>query len=296
MADYSHFGGPSPEWSALEATLPTVPDMAPEELKKVTNSGREDTARSEMKALASKVDLQDHSILARDGTQLEVRTYRSSSIDPKQKLPIYIHFHGGGFFFGTLSSEDATCSRIAVDVEVVVVNVNYRHSPDHVYPTPWYDSEDTLNWAHSQADSFGGKADEIVVGGISAGGHLTAALMQTIQRENSQLRSAIKGQVLMIPLVVHEDCYEPYLGQLKDPSLSSYKENEFAPILPLTRLRFFNKLLFPTSPDAGDRRANPGLASSEEVKGLPPATFGICGLDPLRDEGLLYAKLLQENG
>ena len=296
MADFSHYAGPSEEWTALEATLPAAPDLSPEALKVVTNNGREDVAREEMKLLSSKVHLKDHSIPARDGQELEARSYRSSSVDQTTSLPIYIHFHGGGFFFGTLSSEDATCSRIAIDVECVVINVNYRHSPDHVHPTPYYDSEDGIKWIHSHASAFGGDSSRIVVGGISAGGMLTAALMQTLKREQSPVLSSVKGQVLMIPAVVYEDCYHPYLRQLKDPNLSSYKENEFAPILPLTRLRFFNKMLFPTSPDPADRRANPGLATPQEVKGLPPATFGICGLDPLRDDGLLYAKLLHENG
>lgn len=45
---------------------------------------------------------------------IEARIYRPSSKPASQKLPIYVHFHGGGFFFGTLGSEDATCSRLAI--------------------------------------------------------------------------------------------------------------------------------------------------------------------------------------
>jgi acetyl esterase/lipase len=30
--------------------------------------------------------------------------------------------------------------------------------------------------------------------------------------------------------------------------------------------------------------------------GLPPSYLQICGLDPLRDEGLLYERLLREQG
>ncbi|KAJ5459337.1 hypothetical protein N7530_011281 [Penicillium desertorum] len=43
-------------------------------------------------------------------------------------------------------------------------------------------------------------------------------------------------------------------------------------------------------------RLNPGLLSSEDPKKLPATTLGIAGYDPLRDEGLLYGKLLAENG
>lgn len=58
----------------------------------------------------------------------------------------------------------------------------------------------------------------------------------------------------------------------------------------------FNNLVCPKPPPLEDRRANPGLASAEEVRDLPPTTIVCCGLDPLRDEALLYAKLLAENG
>jgi acetyl esterase/lipase len=45
-----------------------------------------------------------------------------------------------------------------------------------------------------------------------------------------------------------------------------------------------------------DLRLNPGNATEKEVTKLPPTTFGIAGYDPLRDEGLFYAKLLSDNG
>lgn len=296
MADFSQYSGASEEFLALAATLPAPPDLSQEELKRVTNAGREDVARTEMQSLSSKVNIQDHMVSTRDGATLQARTYRPATKDSSVPLPVYLHFHGGGFFFGTLTSEDALCSRIAIDVEVVVVNVNYRHTPEYKYPIPFYDSEDALDWTYREAHKFGGDSSQIVVGGVSAGGLLTASLMQTLQRHQSPARSSIRGQVLMIPLVVHPDCSAPYTSLLKDPKQSSYIENEFAPVLPMTRLKFFNDLLFAQSPDPADRRANPGLATTEELAQLPPATIGIAGLDPLRDDGLFYAKKLHEAG
>lgn len=145
---------------------------------------------------------------------------------------------------------------------------------------------------------FGGDPNSVVIGGISAGAHLTASLVLGKHLGNlAPDLPEIRGQVLMIPAVVNMNCYDKMLAQLKDPSLSSYKENENAPIIPVnTVLKMFTGLLQVAEPDMNDLLLNPGNASIEQVKGLPPTTFGIAGLDPLRDEGLFYAKLLSEAG
>lgn len=294
MCDFSKYGGKSVEWLHLEGTLPVPPEMSMEILQRTTNETREAASLKTMETLASQVKVQDYAIPTADGDALKARTYKPSSTSNGRVLPIYLHLHGGGFFFGTLDSENATCAAIAIDVEVLVVNVNYRHTPEHPYPVPYDDAEAALEWVYKHADGLGGDQNRLVVGGISAGGALTASLAQTLNRGAG--KTAILGQVLMIPLVVHEDCSGPLFEQLKDPQKSSYHENEFAPILPLTRMRMFNGLLHHKPPNPDDRRLNPGLAGTEELKGLPPAVFGVCGLDPLRDEALLYAKMLHTAG
>jgi acetyl esterase/lipase len=135
------------------------------------------------------------------------------------------------------------------------------------------------------------------VGGISAGGWLTASLVleQHLGRVATN-RPAIAGQILIIPCLASMDCYGPQLAQMKDVSVSSYTENEHAPVLPLKTMRLFTDLLKIQNPEVHDTKLNPGNASAEQVKGLAPTVFGIAGLDPLRDEGLLYAKKLTEAG
>ncbi|CAI7622585.1 unnamed protein product [Penicillium discolor] len=298
MCDFSKYGIPSEEWLHVEATLPPAKEQNLTELKRTANEGREAVARKGMTEFSTKVSTQDHSISGRDGYKLEARSYRPISASPTENLPIYMHFHGGGFMFGTLSSEDAICSRLAVNTQVVVVNVNYRHTPEYTYPTAWNDAEDAFLWVCENVSRLNGDPDRIVVGGISAGAWLAASL--TLAASRSELpvppTSAICGQVLMIPALVYTKCYESQLRQIKCPSVSSYSQNENAPILNMRRKQLFNGLLQVENPDPTDKRLNPGLLSSEEAAMLPPTTLGIAGYDPLRDEGLLYGKLLTENG
>lgn len=180
--------------------------------------------------------------------------------------------------------------------------MNYRHTPEHTYPTAWNDAEDAFHWVHEHLGDIGGDGGKVIVGGISAGAWLTASLTlaQHLGKDDSLAkRPRIQGQVLMIPCVLWSDHHEAQTAKLRDPSVSSFVQNEFAPILPLSRARLFTSLLNVTGSEEeleADRRLSPGLATPEEVKGLPPATFGIAGRDPLRDEGLFYAQLLNENG
>lgn len=302
MCDFSQYGGASEEWLEFEKTLPSRTfdlSLDPNDLKRIVNEGREQKAAAIMDgSLASKVRIQDHSILARDGSTIEARSYRPVSKGAGEILPVYLHFHGGGFVFGTIKAEDATCASIASNIEVVVVHVNYRHTPEYTFPTAWHDSQDAFAWLHENITVVGGDASKIVVGGISAGGQLTASLV--LEKHLGKVSTGlppIAGQILMIPCLSHPDSYaKGPLKMMKSPRVSSYVENDDAPLLPRRTVDFFMNLLKTGTPEVRDTKLNPVNATLDEVKGMPPTVFGIAGLDPLRDEGLLYAKLLTEVG
>lgn len=300
MCDFSSFGGRSEEWLAVEASLPRPPlgELFNETMKRINNE-REEIAATGAKALASQVKTHDLSIPTRDWKIIKARSYRPVDFTREGgPYPVYIHLHGGGFVFGTLDSEDGICSRLAVAARCVVLNVNYRHTPEHIYPTAWRDAEDAFKWTHDNITGIGGDSNAVVMGGISAGAQITAAVVLGQHLGKTAIASypPIAGQVLMIPCLVNPDCYEPQLQKMKDPSVSSYEENKDAPILPVARVRFFTSMLRIENPKVDDLMLNPGNALPSQVKGLPPTIFGIAGLDPLRDEGLLYAKMLAEEG
>lgn len=295
--DYSRFGQPTKEWLAVQQTLPEAASISTKEeaaaIQKVVNRGRDEAAALAMKTLGPNVYTANFSIPTRDGRALPARTYRSKDIPASEPLPIFLHLHGGGFLFGTLDSEDATCARIAVNASVLVVNVCYSHTPDFVYPTAWNEVEDTIDWLGSHAEAVHGQRERIIVGGISAGAWLAAALLLHNTRRSG---ICIIGQVLMIPCLVHPFCYGPHLGKLSNPKTSSYEQNRDAPILPLKRAKEFANLLEVAAPREYDIRLNPGNATAAQMEHLPPTVFGIAGLDILRDEGLHYAEALHKCG
>ncbi|OKL61078.1 hypothetical protein UA08_03078 [Talaromyces atroroseus] len=301
MSDFSKYGIPSEEWLQLASTLPPIPNLSPEELKRATNLRRDAGAEKIMKQfeLTEKVSSQDHSIPARDGYHLEARTYRPrGAAASAEKLPVYMSLHGGGFLYGTLNSEDPLCSFVALRLNVLVLNLNYRHTPEYPYPTAWNDAEDAMIWLCENAASINADIERVVVGGSSAGSELSASLTRVISQSELRLspQPTILGQVLMLPTVVFADCYEPMMRQIKDHSVSSYHQCAEANFMDSKTRNMFNDLLKVENPDPDDKRLNPGYLTTEEAEKMPPTTLLIAGYDPLRDEGLLYGKLLADNG
>lgn len=84
-----------------------------------------------------------------------------------------VYFHGGGFVVGDLESHHWHCVRFANRARVVVVNVNYRHAPEHPFPQAPDDAWAAMTWAHENRARLGGAARPLAVSGDSAGGNLT---------------------------------------------------------------------------------------------------------------------------
>ncbi|KAJ4379371.1 hypothetical protein N0V86_005416 [Didymella sp. IMI 355093] len=298
--DFSQYGGPSEEWLAIEKTLPAMTfdtSIDPVVLKNAVNKDREERTAAGMKFLAPHVHTADYTVATRDGSSIEARTYRSVKKDKSEKLPVYIHFHGGGFIFGSIASEDFVCAQTAINAGVLVVNVNYRHTPEHVFPTAWHDSQDAFAWVHKNIEELNGDPSKVLVGGVSAGGQLSASLTLEKHLGKSEVLKdlpELAGQILIIPCLASPHTYDEVVGKHIVPGKSSYVENENAPLLPLKTVEYFTGLLKAPVADLKDTKTNIVNASDNEIRGLPPTVFGIAGLDPLRDEALVFAKKLAE--
>ncbi|KAL2126782.1 hypothetical protein VTI74DRAFT_235 [Chaetomium olivicolor] len=317
MCDFSRYGILSDEWTALEATLSARPNSVEHyaQLRDRNNADREALAAKGFTLLAPRLITKDYTIPTRDSAAVEARTYQLKPNDPDAvaknlasgdggALPVYIHFHGGGFHVGTLTSEDGICARIAAATGALVLNVNYRHTPEHPYPTAFHDAADAFKWLHANAARVGADPARVIIGGISAGAHLTVSLLVARHlrlpgwEDLASLPEPL-GQVLMTPPLYHYDCRLRKLDAELAPSVKggSYEQCKDAPVLPAWKIRFFiDQLKVPLPVDPDDYVLNPGNIPLEKAAGLPPATFGISGADPLRDEGLLFAKMLTEQG
>ncbi|MER1986641.1 MAG: alpha/beta hydrolase [Solibacillus sp.] len=215
--------------------------------------------------------VENRQIAVKDGN-ITVRIYTPSGDGP---FPLFVYYHGGGWVLGNLETSDAGCRLLAEKTKRVVVSVDYRLAPPYKFPVPVEDCYSALEWANANAASLGAVADDVVVGGDSAGGNL-AAVMAILSRDNNG--PTITAQALIYP-VTHLDF-----------TTASY--NEFAEGFGLDRdlMIWFGEYYVNDESDYKDVRVSPLL--DKNVSALPPTVIVAAENDVLLTEGkAFYDKL-----
>lgn len=235
--------------------------------------------------------------MTRDFQNITARVYKQRTSDAESTLlPVQLYFHGGGYLFGTVETEDASRARLVASYPspgCIVVSVNYRHTPEYSWPTQFNDAWDSFEWLTAHISDIGGDPSQVIVSGISAGAGLAAAVVtkhnELAQADRLNGLLLIKGQILCCPWLLH-----PSANPFPKTEFSSFTQNQLAPVLPWSSLKRFADLLGPAA--VNDAYFNTALNESEKVKGMPKTCFLVAGRDLLRDEGLAYAEKLKENG
>ncbi|MEZ5157351.1 MAG: alpha/beta hydrolase [Candidatus Nanopelagicales bacterium] len=207
---------------------------------------------------------------------LPVRVYRDHrTIGP---APVIIYYHGGGWVVGDLRTHDGTCRMLARHSGCVVVSVHYRRAPEHPFPAPLDDAVAAFRYVHDHPGEFSGIPGAVAVMGDSAGGNLAAAVC--LQTRNDG------------PSPVAQSLVYPATDlRMTSPSVDTFGEGF---MLTKADMRWYRSHYLPDPAIVDDPRASPLLA--KDLSGLPPALIWTAGFDPLRDEGMAYARRLREAG
>lgn len=210
---------------------------------------------------------------------IRLRRYRGLGTDPAAALPCLLFLHGGGWVIGDLDSHDQVCRALANYLGACVIAVDYRLAPEQVFPAAVEDCADALRFVAAQAPTLGIDVARIAVGGDSAGGNL-AAVLALMGRDGAV--PAPGFQMLLYPVTDLAANTQSYLRCIEGYPLTS------------ATMRWFIDHYAPEAAQRIDWRGSPARAAS--LAGLPPAFVMTCGHDPLADEGIAYAKRLDEEG
>ena len=215
------------------------------------------------------------------GGPLPIRIYRPEGVE---RPPILVFFHGGGFVVGSIDTHDRDCRLLAEGAAVMVVSVEYRLAPEHPAPAAGDDAIAALRWVAEHADELGADGSRLAVGGDSAGGNLAAVTAMRVRDEGGP---ALALQLLVYPVV-------DMTPTLENVVYDSMLENSEGYFLTLADMVFFSECYVPEAADRRDPRLSPILAANHSD--LAPAVVITCEYDPLRDQGIAYAKALAGAG
>lgn len=113
-----------------------------------------------------------------------VRIYTPTS-DSSEKMACLIYFHGGGFFAGNVDMYDYYLNTISIQLNIVVISVEYRLCPEHMYPAAIEDCWNVVQFYIENSQLFNTDLNRTIIGGDSAGANLTSVITQRIAENES---------------------------------------------------------------------------------------------------------------
>ncbi len=223
-----------------------------------------------------------------DGNTVKINLIRPDTDEP---VPCVYYIHGGGM--AIMSAYDANYrawGKIIAANGVAVAMVDFRNSlrassaPEVApYPAGLNDCVSGLRWVVANHEALGIDPARIVVAGESGGGNLTLATGLRLKADGDL--GLVQGLYAFCPYIAGDWPQDRYP--------SSIENNGIFINVAGNRGRVGYGI---EAWEAGDPMAWPGLATLDDVTGLPPTVISVNECDPLRDEGIEFYRLLLEAG
>ena len=267
-------GAPTPQTQALlgrirRAARPAFHTLTPAQARAAYEAGAEvlDLPRA---ALAR---VEDFTLAGGDGSARPARLYAPS----RERLPVLLFLHGGGFTIGSLETHDSLCRQLALQAGIAVVALDYRLAPEHPFPAAVDDAWAAMHGLARQASALGVDGTRLAVGGDSAGGTLAAVCA---------LHARDCGLALALQLLV-----TPGTAAFADTPSHEAFANGF--LLEARDIAWFFGHYIGHA-ERADWRFAP--LHADDLEGVAPAMIVLAECDPLVDEGLAYADRLRAAG
>ncbi len=205
--------------------------------------------------------------------KLKLSIYQDKTENVSKK-PVILFFHGGAFMIKAGSHAHKLCEIYAKATGSIVVFVDYHLGPKHPIPCAFEDAWLALQWVHQNHLSLKVDISKIIVTGDSAGGYIAANLAQMAKDRNGP---KILFQLLVYPVIAPFANTESMKRFDDTPGWNSHLSHEMFE-------RYFN----------GENDSYNLM--KRDLSRLPEAYIEAHEFDCLRDEAILYASLLNEQG
>jgi acetyl esterase/lipase len=223
-------------------------------------------------------DVEEKTIV-QDGLEVSVTIVRPAGTNGV--LPAFLFIHGGGWILGDFPTHERFVRDLVAASGFTAVFVNYTPSPEAHYPTAISEIHAASKWVAAHGDEIKVDAKRLAIVGNSVGGNMTAAVALMAKDKGGP---EFKCQVMLWPVT--------------DANFDTDSYHEYADGYFLSRamMKWFWDAYAPDHAQRREIYASPLQATTEQLKGLPPALIQTAGNDVLRDEGLAYARNLDAAG
>jgi len=185
--------------------------------------------------------------------------------DPSRVL---LFFHGGGYCSGSIASHRGMVTEVGRAAGVRTLAVGYRLAPEHPFPAALEDAGAAYGFLCDQGIAPG----KIVIGGDSAGGGLSLAMMLTLRNANAPLPGCAW---LVSPWV-----------DLQMTGASMTKKADVDPLIQKTYLEELAAAYL-----AGTDPTNPMVSPLHaDLTGLPPLLIQVGSAETLLDDAVRIAR------
>ncbi|AQQ52282.1 esterase [Planococcus lenghuensis] len=212
-----------------------------------------------------------------DGSAIRVRIYKP--LHQLKAVPGVLWIHGGGYAQGTPEISGDMYKQLIDTRDCVIIAPDYRLSIDAPYPAAIEDCYEVLVWMKNHAEELDIRDDQLIIGGESAGGGLTAALA-LIARDTGEVNIAF--QMPLYPMI--DDRRVTESARENNAYIWNSDTNRWAWKLYLGELFGEN-----VPPYAAAGRAT-------DYRNLPPAVTFVGDIEPFRDETIQYVENLRRAG
>jgi epsilon-lactone hydrolase len=153
---------------------------------------------------------------------------------------VLIFFHGGGYCSGSILSHRSMVTEAGRAAGTRTLAVGYRLAPEHTFPAALDDALTVWRYVRNQ----GVAAKHIAIGGDSAGGGLTVALINRLRNAREELPGCawlvspwtdltMSGETLTTKDAIDPIIHRGYLGELADAYLPAETDRKDPQISPL---------------------------------------------------------------
>lgn len=223
--------------------------------------------------------LTERKYIKSNGNRIKLLILKPDIPQQEEKKPGILWIHGGGYITGM--AEMVYMSRsihLVKKYGVTVISPEYRLSGQAPYPAALIDCYHALLYMKKHAEELGVRKNQIMVGGESAGGGLTAALCMYAKDKRTV---NIAYQMPLYPMIDNED--------------TETSRDNHAPVWNTRRNHYGWKQYLKGIP-GGKVPAYAAPARRKDYSGLPPAYTFVCTAEPFYAETITYIRNMQKAG